>query len=79
MKKVILAVLSANPLPIIQGAKLLHFSSDSEGLPTVLIGSFHLWNAHCSTQGSQWRKVKFMTDELTNYIFQIWIRRLTRR
>lgn len=36
-EKVILAGFNKNPLPIIKGAKLVVLSSDSEGLPTVLI------------------------------------------
>lgn len=37
--KVILAGFHSNPLPIIRGAKVTVISSDSEGLPTVLIES----------------------------------------
>lgn len=35
--KVVLAGFHANPLPAIKGAKMVALSSDSEGLPTVLI------------------------------------------
>ncbi|MCU5773534.1 glycosyltransferase [Erwiniaceae bacterium BAC15a-03b] len=38
-QKVILAGFSKNPLPMIKGARLFALSSDSEGLPTVLIES----------------------------------------
>lgn len=35
--KVVVAGFTSNPLPIIKGAKMVALSSDSEGLPTVLI------------------------------------------
>lgn len=38
-EKVILAGFSKNPLPVLKGARLFALSSDSEGLPTVLIES----------------------------------------
>lgn len=69
-EKVILAGFISNPLPAIQGAKVVALSSDSEGLPTVLIESLICGTPIVSTR-CPGGVSEIMTDELTNYLSEM--------
>jgi glycosyltransferase involved in cell wall biosynthesis len=67
---VILAGFNHNPLPAIKGARLVVLSSDSEGLPTVLIEALichtPIVSTHCPGGVAE-----IMTGELTAYMAAI--------
>lgn len=69
-EKVILAGFISNPLPIIQGAKIVALSSDSEGLPTVLIEALICSTPVVSTL-CPGGVSEIMTHELTNYLSEM--------
>ncbi|WP_337230352.1 glycosyltransferase, partial [Proteus terrae] len=67
IEKVTLAGFTPNPLPAIKGAKVVALSSDSEGLPTVLIEALicgvPIVSTRCPGGVSE-----IMTDELSDYL-----------
>ncbi|HGM6861969.1 glycosyltransferase [Serratia rubidaea] len=65
--KVLLAGFQQNPLPAIKGAKIVALSSDSEGLPTVLIEALICHTPIVSTQ-SPGGVAEIMSGELAPYM-----------
>lgn len=65
--KVKLAGFISNPLPAIKGAKVVALSSDSEGLPTVLIEALICGTPIVSTR-CPGGVSEIMTDELAHYL-----------
>ncbi|CDL84064.1 glycosyltransferase [Xenorhabdus szentirmaii] len=68
--KVILAGFHSNPHPIIKGAKAVAISSDSEGLPTVLIEALICHVPVISTDCPGGVR-EIMTGELENYLSEL--------
>ncbi|MBI6548051.1 glycosyltransferase [Xenorhabdus lircayensis] len=68
--KVILAGFHSNPLPIISGAKAVVISSDSEGLPTVLIEALICHTPIVSTDCPGGVR-EIMTGDLKNYLAEL--------
>ncbi|OAT28656.1 glycosyltransferase [Proteus myxofaciens] len=66
-EKVKLAGFISNPLPVIKNAKVVALSSDSEGLPTVLIEALICGTPIASTR-CPGGVSEIMTDELANYL-----------
>lgn len=67
MEKIILAGFTPNPLPAIKSAKVVALSSDSEGLPTVLIEALICGTPIVSTR-CPGGVSEIMTDALSNYL-----------
>ncbi|WP_127959419.1 glycosyltransferase [Serratia microhaemolytica] len=68
--KVIMAGFHRNPLPIIKGAELVVLSSDSEGLPSVLIEALICGTPVVSTN-CPGGVTEIMSGELANYLAEM--------